>query len=161
MKKFVCLFTSMLMVVIMGTTVVLPSFAAEVNSTVETLSTRATEQVWYEGVHEAGDFIMTNNNLTPVKVMNISGTLTVYANYTPADTIGNLGLTMTVYNRTKGTSDTCTVNGDNSHLLAVTLAVSQGDRIQIFYDAFTAPGGSNPTGAYRKAHVYQSYSLQR
>lgn len=160
MKKFFSMFTAMIITLIMGITTAIPTFAMEEKSNIG-LSTNANEQIWYEGVHKAGDFIMTNNNLTPVKIMDISGKLSVIVNYTEADTIGHLGLSVVVYNRTKGTSKSVSTNGENSHLMVAEIEVSKGDRIQIFYDAFTAPGGSNPTGAYRKAHVYQSYSLQR
>ena len=64
-----------------------------------------------------------------------------------------------MYNRTKGTSTTNSFIYSEGHLFALEMDVSKGDIIQLYFDAYTAPGGSNPSGAFRKAYVSYGYSL--
>ena len=134
-----------------------PTFAATTAN--NKVSTYASNSLWESGVHDVGSFYMTNTNLTPRKTMGVGGRLIVYGAFSQNDQIGSLALKVTIYNRTKGTSVTNHFIYNEGHLFALETNVSKGDILQIYFDAYTAPGGSNPSGAYRKAYISYSYSL--
>lgn len=154
-KNFKHLLMSIVLTLSLCVTSAIPAFAANNNE----ITPYSVNQVWEKGVHDVGAFTMTDTNLTPQKTMGASGHLIVCGAFMPKDDIGSLALKVTVYNRTKGTSVTNDFIYNEGHLFALEMNVSQGDILQIFFDAHTAPGGSNPTGAYRKAYVSYGYSL--
>ncbi len=154
-KNFKRMLMGMILALSLCVTSVVPTFAASNNEVV----TRAGSETWVPGVHDVGDFNMTDTNLTPRKTMGASGHLIVYGAFLPIDQIGSLALRVTMYNRTKGTSTTNSFIYNEGHLFALEMNVSKGDIIQLYFDAYTAPGGSNPSGAFRKAYVSYGYSL--
>ncbi len=153
-KRFITAVLVMSMFCIISST---SAFAEETNST--GIETRAGVETWVYGNHWVGEFNMTNTNMTPQKTMGTSGHLIVYGVFNPNDNIGNLALDITIYNRTNGTSSTRTYEHNSGHVYAVDMNVHQGDVLQIYFDAHTASGHSNPSGAYRKANVTLNYSL--
>lgn len=155
-KNFKCILMSMILTLSLCMISVIPALAANNDE----ITPYAQSQVWEKGVHDVGAFHMTNTNLTPNKIMGAGGKLLVFGSFMPDDDIGSLALKVRVYNRTKGTSIDNDFIYNQGHLFALKMDVSKGDIIQVFFDAYTAPGGSNPTGAYRKAYISYSYSLQ-
>lgn len=148
-------------IVMVATIISITALDVYANSDNNEISTRAGVETWTTGTHKVGEFDMTNTNMTPRKTMGSSGTLSIYGLFYANDEIGHLALDVTVYNRTKGTSKSGTFVYSEGHMYAFSsMKVSKGDVIQIYYDAHTASGWTNPTGAYRKAHVTLSYTLR-
>ena len=73
-KNFKRMLMGMILALSLCVTSVVPTFAASNNEVV----TRAGSETWVPGVHDVGDFNMTDTNLTPRKTMGASGHLIVY-----------------------------------------------------------------------------------
>ena len=130
-------------------------------STLSDVELYAGTETWYPGSALAGDYTFTNNNTTPVKTMGGSGRLIISGDFYGADGYASaspIKLTVRIQS-TSGAILASTVAVDDrsgSTPFAVSCNVSQGDRIQIFFDASSV---ANPPGIYRKAHVVYNKHL--
>lgn len=115
-------------------------------STLSDVELYAGTETWYPGSALAGDYTFTNNNTTPVKTMGGSGTLEISGNFYGADGYASaspIKLTVRIQS-TSGTVLASTIAVDDrsgSTPFAVSCPVSQGQKVQIFFDASSV---SNP-----------------
>lgn len=110
-----------------------------------------------------GSFNCTDTNLTPVKTMGYTGTLTIDISYFErTDAYSSSPVKLTVQARRAGTS---TVLAQDVYYEEIgfggsfSFDVKKGDQIQIFFDVSTAEGYSKP-GPYRSAYVRYGYVLR-
>lgn len=124
------------------------------------LVARAGNETW-TGSGFGGAFRFTNNNLTPVKTIGKTGTLTVtgyfygddgYADVSPVELTFQIRSTSGQVLASTVVPDT--LNG--SIPFAVSCKVTQGQQIQLFMDASSI---SNPPGIYRSAYVAYNYYI--
>lgn len=129
-------------------------------STLSDVELYAGTETWY-GSGFGGEYTFTNNNTTPVKTMGNSGTLLISGNFYGADGYASaspIKLTVRIQS-TSGSILSSTVVVDDrsgSTPFAVSCPVSQGQKIQLFFDASSI---ANPPGIYRKAHVAYNYDI--
>lgn len=120
-----------------------PAFAAE-------------GEVWYKGQQYSASYTVTNNNLTPYKVINASGCLRISGSFCKADSASYSNVRLTVEIREYGTGrvlNRCVVDNTsypNRNSFLLDTDVSAGQKIQIYFDVSSV---SNPPGPYRKASV--------
>ena len=124
-------------------------------STLSEVGLYAGTETWYGGSALAGDYTFENNNLTPVKTMGQSGTLRISGSFYGADGYASASpIKLTVEIRsTSGAVLARTIATDDrtgSTPFGLSCNVTQGQRIQIFFDASSI---ANPPGIYRSAHV--------
>lgn len=130
-------------------------------STLSDVGLYAGTETWYGGSAFAGEYTFTNNNTTPVKIMGQSGTLLISGNFYGADGYASaspIKLTVEIRSATTNAVLGRTIAVDSlsgATPFAVSCNVSQGQKIQLFFDASSV---ANPPGIYRKAHVsYNRY----
>lgn len=149
MKKFKKIIASFILVLSMFVLYTQPAMAA-------------TNETWYinhDGNYHS-EYTLTNNNLTPYKIMGDSANLVVFGDFCKADTgASNIKLTVEIRDYPSGRVLASTVvnntNYPNSNMFFLYAPVSAGQKIQIFFDASSI---NNPPGFYRKAFVsYDSY----
>lgn len=110
---------------------------------------------------QAGYFNFKDTNLTPVKTIDHTGTLTVAVSFFQRTDASSSPVKLTVQVRRAGTSTVLAQDvyyetvGDGG---AFSLQVQKGDRIQIFFDASTVDGYPKP-GYTRSACVNYGYVL--
>ncbi len=150
MSKIKKIITSVMLVMAMCVLTIQPAFAATNNET------------WYidhDGNYKAS-YTLTDNNLTPYKIMGDTANLVVFGNFKKADTgSSNIKLTVQIREYPSGRVLAQTVvnntNYPNSNMFFITTQVTAGQKIQLFFDASSI---NNPPGFYRKAWVdYDAY----
>ena len=129
-------------------------------STLSDVELYAGTETWY-GSGFGGEYTFTNNNTTPVKTMGNSGTLLISGNFYGADGYASaspIKLTVRIQSTSGSILSTTIVVDDmsGSTPFAVSCPVSQGQKIQLFFDASSV---ANPPGIYRKAHVAYNYDI--
>lgn len=113
---------------------------------------------------------VTNTNLTPVKTITRSGTLTIkyitipckpgFCNCNDSEPSNYPPVRATVQIRTTTGRILATSSTNQLDYNAqVSVHVNSGDKIQVFFDVSTMPGYSAP-GPYRKAHFSYYYTLR-
>lgn len=124
------------------------------------LTTRAGNETW-TGSGLGGDFRFIDYNLTPVKTMGQSGTLTISGNFYGNDGYADsspIKLTFEIRS-TSGAVLARTVVPDtrNGNIpFAVSCHVSKGQQIQLFMDASSI---ANPPGILREAKIQYYYGF--
>ena len=150
MSKIKKIITSAMLVMAICVLTIQPAFAAAKNET------------WYidhVGNYKAS-YTLTNNNLTPYKIMGDTANLVVFGDFKKADTgSSNIKLTVQIREYPSGRVLAQTVvnntNYPNSNMFFITTQVTAGQKIQLFFDASSI---NNPPGFYRKAWVdYDAY----
>lgn len=121
----------------------------------------AEGEIWYKNQRYPAEYTITNNNLTPYKVINESGVLVVYGHFWKADSASYSNVKLTVEIREYGTNrvlnrvvayNTQYPIGDPFFIEA---NVTAGQKIQLFFDVSSI---DNPPGPLRKATVrYEAY----
>lgn len=139
---------------------VIPAFAAETNTTVET---RAGEETWDSwGRHQIGyGMHVTNNNLTPVKTIGVNGNLGVWFSFSQADGYSSpVKVTMEIREAYTGRvlNEASYNAGEAIEATAYVDNITAGTKIQVFFDVSTADGYSRP-GPYRQAYIDYGYVL--
>lgn len=154
MSKIKKIITSVMLVMTMCLLTVQSAFAATKNET------------WYidhDGNYEAS-YTLTNNNLTPYKIMGDTANLVIFGDFKKADT-GNSNIKLKVQIRDYPSGNVLketvvdNTNYPNTNMFFITTPVTAGQKIQIFFDASSI---NNPPGFYRKAWVdYSAYLSPR
>ena len=124
------------------------------------LEPRAGNETWV-GSGFGGSYTFTDYNLTPVKTMGQSGTLVISGIFRGTDGYANVNrIKLTVQIRsTSGSVKASTVVVDDrsgSTAFSVSCSVSQGEAIQLFFDASSV---ANPPGIYRSAFVDYDFAI--
>lgn len=124
------------------------------------LEPRAGNETW-TGSGFGGSYRFTNYNLTPVKTMGNSGTLVISGIFSGSDGYADVSrIKLTVQIRsTSGSIKASTVVVDDrsgSTSFSVSCSVSQGEQIQLFFDASSV---ANPPGIYRSAFVDYDFAI--
>ena len=124
------------------------------------LEPRAGNETWV-GSGFGGSYTFTDYNLTPIKTMGQSGTLVISGIFRGTDGYANVSrIKLTVQIRsTSGSIKSSTVVVDDrsgSTAFSVSCSVSQGETIQLFFDASSV---ANPPGIYRSAFVDYDYAI--
>ena len=151
MSKIKKIITSAMLVMAICVLTIQPAFAAAKNET------------WYidhDGNYKAS-YTLTNNNLTPYKIMGDTANLVVFGNFKKADTgSSNIKLTVQIREYPSGRVLAQTVvnntNYPNSNMFFITTQVTAGQKIQLFFDASSI---SNPPGYYRRAFIEYWYYI--
>lgn len=140
--------TSFILIMAMLVIAVQPAFAAG-------------GDVWYKDQRYEAEYTITNNNLTPYKVIAESGVLCVYGHVWKADSASysNVRLTVEIRDYPSGRVLNRTVVDNNQYPYGdpffVDAEVYAGQKIQLFFDVSSI---NNPPGPYRKALVnYEAY----
>ena len=131
-----------------------------VDASVESIQPRAGTETWY-GSGPGGSYTFTNYNLTPVKTMGTSGTLVISGSFRGADGYANsspIKLTAQIRNTSGVVRASTVVVDDRSGAkgFAMSCQVSQGDKIQLYFDASSI---ANPPGIYRSAYIEYNYAI--
>lgn len=150
---------------------IVPAFAAETNNDVsatETITPRAGTETWNETGSDGKVYVcqglrMYNNNLTPVKTLNINSSynnhyLTIYCSATRADST-NIPIEVRLEIRNADTGaviDRMTVP-ENAGEYGLMIDAYDGQRIQIFFDICSQY--YNPNQNFRAAYITYAYSL--
>ena len=124
------------------------------------LEPRAGNETWV-GSGFGGSYTFTDYNLTPIKTMGQSGTLVISGIFRGTDGYANVSrIKLTVQIRsTSGSIKSSTVVVDDrsgSTAFSVSCSVSQGETIQLFFDASSV---ANPPGIYRSAFVDYDFAI--
>ncbi|MFG6318781.1 MAG: hypothetical protein K1W33_02810 [Clostridia bacterium] len=119
----------------------------------------AANETWYKGNTYSASYTVTNNNLTPYKIIGSSGQLCIQGTFCKADSPSYSNVRITVELREYGTGSVLarTVQDNtsypNSNSFVVSTNVYSGQKIQIFIDISST---NNPPGSYRSASVQYS-----
>ena len=160
-KKIAVCLTALVLTIVAATAIALPTpaFAAGIED-------------WGgpEGPEE--NIRVTNNNLTPVKTITKSGTLTIHyltqpckPGYSICDCTDKepswyppVKATVQIREAYTGRVLATSTTNENNWNASVSAYVSAGTKVQIFFDVSTMDGYSAP-GPYRKAHFSYYYTL--
>lgn len=116
-------------------------------------------ETWYLGQQTVGSFVVTNDNLTPVKTMGDDGKLFVWANFSRADSASYPPIVLTFEIRDYDTGevlDSVKYYEGETPSRAIGTNVTAGQRIQVYFDVSSQ---YNPPGPYRQANVTYGYIL--
>lgn len=176
-SKVTRLFISMLAMSTLLIASALPTFAAPTNTSGDmqsentvasvepvmqtpSIAPRAGAETW-TGSGFGGAYTFYDYNLTPVKTMGKSGTLTIRGNFYGTDGFASsspIKLTAQI-RRTNGTVIGETIRVDTrsgSIPFAMSAPVSAGEQIQLYFDASSV---ANPPGILRSAYVEYNYAI--
>lgn len=127
---------------------------------------------WYSGKGPEENIRVTNNNLTPVKTIKNTGTLTIkyltlpckpgYTHCSCSDcepwSYPPVKATVQIREAYTGRVLASSTTGEMDLHAQVSAHVQAGTKVQIFFDVSTKDGYQRP-GAYRKAHFSYYYTL--
>ena len=157
-KKSIRIITTLILVLALFFTSVIPSQAAGV-------------ETWSQAQGPMESIRVTNNNTTPVKTIGRTGTLTIvnwisrcsseYCTCSDREPISysNIKVYMKIYNCDTGevlASGWFPEHETFAHTLTTSRPVVAGERIQIYFDVRSV---NNPPGPYRKAHISYYYKI--
>lgn len=120
-------------------------------------------ETWYAPWVEEGTITVSNNNLTPVKTMGVSGTLHLVAEVTGRPDLEPSGcppvkLTVQVRDLNGNILASGVVSEDATiPLVHINLPVTAGQKVQIFFDISSV--SYNPNGNYRVANVTYGHEI--
>ena len=168
MKRFLSLLVAMIMCLGMSTM----AFAAEVPETTQNISVESNQAMPRGGVetwakrtsfYNVGKFTMEGNNLTPVKTMGATGTLSLRLDDVHhVGSLDSINLRVEIRNaNTQAVLKSWTINnfwGVANHELSGGLAVKSGQKIQISFRAYDAATGNYV--ASKPVYVSYSYRLK-
>lgn len=131
--------------------------------TFATTAMAAGTETWYGDWVDEPTIIVTNNNLTPVKTMGVSGTLHVSASIQGRPDLEPSGcpkvkMTMQIRDLNGKVLRSGTVREDDfMPQVHLEMPVKKGQKIQIFFDVSSV--SYNPNGNYRKGEISYSHEI--
>ena len=120
-------------------------------------------ETWYASWVSEGTFTVSNNNLTPVKTMGVSGTLHIVAQVSGRSDLEPSGcppvkLTVQVRDLSGNVLASGSVSEDAAiPQVHINLPVTAGQKVQIFFDISSV--SYNPNGNYRIADVGYGHEI--
>ena len=120
-------------------------------------------ETWYASWVSEGTFTVSNNNLTPVKTMGVSGTLHIVAQVSGRSDLEPSGcppvkLTVQVRDLSGNVLASGSVSEDATvPQVHINLPVTAGQKVQIFFDISSV--SYNPNGNYRIADVTYGHEI--